>query len=335
MKRKIRFFLPLVAALTLSSCNFNFFGLFGGNNGNQTISKTQGYYADYDLELDNADLETELQRMCFEKHTKYILYSNYNSYCSKKTLSAGKYTNSIEAISDGATKNQWFYTGKEASGYGTREHVWPCANSASLWVHDGASNQGVHNVDYSQYVGGGSDLYHVRTSNSVVNTARGNSKFVDFDDPEFDGIRSEVIEKGENGGKYTIKLQGYETTAQGVVQYAKKAEPADEMKGDIARILVYVWIHYGRHGYTPEGQIVNGNKIYAYSDMIGSLNLQNIMGYDTLAKCCKKLVEWNNLDKPSEVEKLRNDTVQKIQGNRNPFVDFPELMEQLFDSYLD
>ena len=40
--------------------------------------------------------------------------------------------------------------------------------------------------------------------------------------------------------------------------------------------------------------------------------------------------EWNNLDKPSEVEKLRNTTVQKVQGNRNPFVDYPDLVEKMF-----
>ncbi len=53
------------------------------------------------------------------------------------------------------------------------------------------------------------------------------------------------------------------------------------------------------------------------------------MGYDSEERCLEVLKAWNKLDAPSNVEKLRNETVQKIQGNRNPFVDHPELVDQL------
>ena len=214
--------LPLImlGSITLSSCYVDLgFIRFGKKvDENTFISKTEGYYKGYDLELENADLETELQEMCFDKHKNYVLYSQYNTYCMRVTGKKGR--NSIEAIADGSTINQYFYTGKEAGGYGTREHVWPCANSAGLWSHDGASNSSVHNVDYTAYVGGGSDLFHVRTCNTTINTMRGNSKFVDFDDPEFEGIRSTVVEKGEKNGKYNIKLQGLNADNE----YANKNE---------------------------------------------------------------------------------------------------------------
>ena len=45
----------------------------------------------------------------------------------------------------------------------------------------------------------------------------------------------------------------------------------------------------------------------------------------------KIMVKWNNLDPVSETEKLRNQTVQAIQGNRNPFVDYPHLMAKCFN----
>ena len=54
------------------------------------------------------------------------------------------------------------------------------------------------------------------------------------------------------------------------------------------------------------------------------------MGYSTNKKCQEVLKEWNELDPPSAVEKLRNNTVQKVQGNRNPFVDYPEIANYIF-----
>lgn len=292
-------------------------------------SEIDKYYKDYNLGLNGIDLQKELQKMCFDKHTRYITYGQVNSYFSKKTSKDG-YINSAEAVSDGSTLNQWFYTGKEAIGYGTREHVWPCANSGQLWEHDGS---GVHDVDNNNYVGGGSDLYHVRTVNRAVNTARGNSKFVDFDDSEFDDIRTEVIEYGENNGKYTLKLQGYSylTPHLGDPAYAKLCEPADEMKGDVARILLYVYVHYKEIGNTPEGSKTSGGIEYSYEDMCGNLLLTSILGYNDVSKCEELLSSWNELDPPNEVEKLRNETVQKIQGNRNPFVDYPELVNKMFN----
>ena len=173
-------------------------------------------------------------------------------------------------------------------------------------------------------------MYHIRTANTTVNTARGNSKFVDFDDEEFDAIRGGVTEVGENNGKYNIKIQGYETTSSGGIQNAQKCEPDDHMKGDVARIVLYVYIHYCERGVTPEGGVKSGSNTFNYSDMTGSLALTDIMGYEDEARCKEKLVEWSKLDPPSDVEKLRNTTVQKIQGNRNPFVDYPELVDKIF-----
>lgn len=321
--KKIKLILPLIAmATSLSGCWIE----FGDNDGDsqQTID---AYYKDCNLNLAGDRLAMELQKHSFAKHTQWILYSQFNSYCSKKTLEDGSYRNSIEAIKDGSNVNQWCYSGKEAGGTGQREHVWPCANSGSLWVHNDSA--GSHYVDGTGYFGGGSDLYHVRTCNGPLNNARGNGKFVDFDDKEFASIRKDVVEKGETGGKYTIKLQGLNSDQQ----YADKAEPDDHMKGDIARIVLYVWLHYSERGVTPSGNAVAklGSYSYShpYSEMTGNLSLTNIMGYTSLERCKEKLIEWNNMDKPSNVEKLRNKTVQAIQGNRNPFVDHPELVDKI------
>ena len=42
------------------------------------------------------------------------------------------------------------------------------------------------------------------------------------------------------------------------------------------------------------------------------------------------LVEWHRMDPVSEKEKARAIEVNKIQGNRNPFIDYPELVEYIW-----
>ena len=40
---------------------------------------------------------------------------------------------------------------------------------------------------------------------------------------------------------------------------------------------------------------------------------------------------WDKLDPIDELERERNDKIEKIQGNRNPFVDYPNLADQVKD----
>ncbi len=332
---KKRFLFPIFAALiSLTACDF----IRIEDNTPKEEEQEPAYdvdeevvdshYSGYDLTKSGGRLLLELQRYCFDKHTQWITYGQLNSYFSKTST-----RNSAEAVADGSNLNQYFYTGKEASGTGTREHVWPCANSGSLWVHDnpGTGNFSAHYVDNSYYVGGGSDLYHVRTCNSKVNTARGNSKFCSFDDPEYADKKSLTVEYGENGGKWNIRMLGASELSGGGYEYADRTEPDDHMKGDIARIVLYVYTHYMDRGIAPDGGFKPKNYSYTfqYSEMTGSLPLTQIMGYGTEERCLEVLKAWNKLDAPSTVEKLRNDTVQKIQGNRNPFVDYPNLVDQL------
>ena len=39
-------------------------------------------------------------------------------------------------------------------------------------------------------------------------------------------------------------------------------------------------------------------------------------------------IDWNNVDAPSADEKKRNDIIEKIQGNRNKFIDNPKSAEK-------
>jgi endonuclease I len=322
MKRKFRFMFPLLlVALPLSGCTI--ISIKDEDDSESGTIIVDNFYKDYNLKKTGGRLIQELQRMCWDKHTNWITYSQTWSYFAKTDD-----RNSVDAISDGSEKVELFYTGAEKlpqrSYTYNREHVWPCANSSTLWTHDkpDAGSFSPHYVDYTYYVGGGSDLLHLRPANDAVNEGRGNSLFVDFDDPECVSYKDNIIEKTESGGKYPLYLYGSDS-------FSNRAEPHDKMKGDVARIVLYVYVHYQERGDTPEKSVISGGKEYKYSDMTGTLSLRNIMGYETEERCLEVLQAWNKLDPPSSVEKLRNDTVQKIQGNRNPFVDYPELVDRI------
>lgn len=304
MKRKlVALLIPALLSMSLlTSCDGGGHKLPGLPEG-----YGEGYYKDFNFDLRAGRMLYQIHNHMFEKHTKWTTYNSLEGYYNYTTT-----RDSIDAPESGTNKICYFYTGKitENRKYaGNREHVWPCANSAGLWTH----NAGDENEVVETYVGGGSDLYHVRPANDAVNEARGNSKFVDADD--FPNLTFEEV--GEKNGEYKVLLAGLKSGS-----YASKCEVADELKGDLARIIAYVYVHYSAIGEL-EGKYAKYNKY------CGGLNLTQVLDYPE-DKCMEKLCEWNRLDPPDEMEKLRNKTVQKIQGNRNVFVDYPKLMERMF-----
>lgn len=93
-------------------------------------------------------------------------------------------------------------------------------------------------------------------------------------------------------------------------------EPADEWKGDFARGYMYIVTAY--EDYANKWQSEGSNSLYNNT-------------YPTLKEWAYKLyIQWAKADKPNAVEVKRNNDVYKIQGNRNPYVDFPNLMEYVW-----
>ena len=93
--------------------------------------------------------------------------------------------------------------------------------------------------------------------------------------------------------------------------------PADEYKGDFARAYFYIAACYGdslKWLETGEPSIAVTNK-----------------GWQEFQPWLKDLlVEWHRLDPVSKKELDRAIEVNKIQGNRNPFIDYPELVEYIW-----
>lgn len=269
-------------------------------------TEISNYYSDCKLTGTGNSLMNELHRHSFAKHTYFVKYGETTSYLSK-----GKDAEAPDLV-PGEHKTIHFYTGNKTDYYsGTREHVWACNDSSGLWTHG--------KVDASDYIGGGSDLYHVRPCDSKVNTARGDAPYVCFDDSEFSSKKSATVEVGDSG-PYKLRIYGAEETSTGVYEYASLVEPSDEFKGDVARIVAYIYMHYNSFSGTPSSR----------SSMVGSLDLTKAIGYSSASKAKAVLKSWNKLDPPDDIEKRRNHSVQQIQGNRNPFVDYPNLMDSAF-----
>lgn len=52
-------------------------------------------------------------------------------------------------------------------------------------------------------------------------------------------------------------------------------------------------------------------------------------GGETSSADIEQLIKWSNEYPVTDYERHRNDKIQDVQGNRNPFIDFPELVEKV------
>jgi len=89
-------------------------------------------------------------------------------------------------------------------------------------------------------------------------------------------------------------------------------EPNDEVKGDIARIYFYMATCY-------QDSILGwiGNNA---SDVLGGTIYRPILDWEM-----ELMMRWAKIDPVDSVERARNAAVFEVQGNRNPFVDYPGL----------
>lgn len=93
-------------------------------------------------------------------------------------------------------------------------------------------------------------------------------------------------------------------------------EPSDEYKGDFARTYLYMVTCYEDYAPLWKGE--------------GLLMLENNTYPVFQPWAVRLLLEWNREDPVSPLEEERNETVYSIQGNRNPFIDYPQLAEYIW-----
>ena len=138
----------------------------------------------------------------------------------------------------------------------------------------------------------GHDMQSVRPTSTAVNSDRGNTPYGEtgnYYDPDDVKINNPDYKKSNNGS----------------------------YRGDAARIILYDYIVYGERA---------GHKNKMYN---GNAQLLSKLGTDGVFESIDVMVRWSEADSVSLTEMVRNDGAQDYQGNRNPFIDFPQLVRRL------
>jgi len=141
-----------------------------------------------------------------------------------------------------------------------------------------------------------SDLFHIYPVDSYINTIRNNYAYGEVNTP------NRVFTNGSKFGKNNREGSPSENAY----------EPIDDYKGDIARSFFYMATRY-----MFEDENFSTTQPMTYKSQLQPWAL-------------KMLMEWHVIDPVSNKERNRNNAVYTIQQNRNPFIDYPELVGKIW-----
>jgi endonuclease I/chitodextrinase len=257
------------------------------------VTAQQAYYNDVNIALTGIQLKNELATKITATHTNTLHYTPDVWTASKITDANPNNTNEVllyygwENGLDGDDTNDLYRdntlqdTGSGHSFRWNREHVY-------------AKSLANPNLE-TDTPGAGTDVHNLRPVDKTRNSTRNNLKF---------GAGS-GIPSGFSSVTYAGPL-GLNTNAW---------FPGDEWKGDVARIVMYMYLRYGNQ-CVPTAVGV-GNTQFTPDEMIDLF------------------LQWNVEDPVSDIEKNRNDYHENTsnsaaQGNRNPFIDNPYLATRIW-----
>lgn len=144
------------------------------------------------------------------------------------------------------------------------------------------------------------DAHHVWPSDKYVNAIHGNF-------PYGETKNGDVV--SSNGSKL----------GNGIEDGRKVFEVIDEFKGDIARVFFYFALTYGDKSIANNE---SGSRVFEFQK--GK--------YKIKSNYLKTYLKWNKNDGISQFDIDRNNGIFKHQGNRNPFIDYPELIKVYFEN---
>jgi endonuclease I len=149
-----------------------------------------------------------------------------------------------------------------------------------------------------------SDIQHLKPSDSKANSAKGSWPMAVVDGATT--YNNGCIKVGKSSSKPGMTLDAW--------------EPADEYKGDFARAYMYMVTAYEDYATLWTGNSINqlDNNTYPVFEQ---------WTVDLLLKWCRQ-------DPVSQKEITHNDEAYKIQGNRNPFIDYPLMDEYIWGTLM-
>ncbi|WP_397446981.1 endonuclease [Polaribacter sp. R77954] len=236
----------------------------------------QAYYNDVNLNLTGISLKEALATKIISTHTQFLFYD--------QVWDASKATD----VNPNNTQEVLLIYGFEN---GTDSDV---TNDRTRGIDNNGGSSGNWNREhvYSQSLGTpalsdsgpGSDAHHLRPADAQRNSSRNNRKFTE-------GTGNSGAQA--NAGWY----------------------PGDEWKGDVARMMMYMYVRYDDRCLPTNIGI--GDNSSTPDDMIDLF------------------LKWNAEDPVSDFERQRNTyhentANQNAQGNRNPFIDNPILATRIW-----
>lgn len=239
------------------------------------LAQIPTYYNDVNLSLTGLSLKDELATKIITTHTRNLSYSQVWSSSKITDLDPSNSANVI--LIYGYNDNDGNYITDR-----TRSKNANGGTSGTDWnrEHTYAKSLGTPNLGTS---GPGSDAHHLRPADVTFNGQRSSKKFAVGSGNAGDS----------NSGWY----------------------PGDEWKGDVARMMMYMYLRYG-NTCLPTGVGIGSSS--GTPDSMIDLFLQ-----------------WNAEDPISQIEINRNDYHGNssngfAQGNRNPFIDNPAFATQIW-----
>ena len=140
------------------------------------------------------------------------------------------------------------------------------------------------------------DLYNLNPSDQRANSQKSN----------YPPGHVKNADKFDNG---SFRIAKANTSGYGYICW----EPAPEYRGDFARTYFYMATAYEYLTWTAYPQFISDATYLMFSDSIQQV-----------------LLDWHRADPVSEKELCRADQISSIQGNRNPYIDYPELVEYIW-----
>ncbi|MBO7457627.1 MAG: endonuclease [Paludibacteraceae bacterium] len=244
-------------------------------------------------------------------YTKLTYDELYTAYYTSDVYPTG-HTNAGK-IWDMYSTVLWIPGEKECGNYSgegscyNREHSMP----KSWWGNSGnaykSNNQGC-------------DLVHLVPTDGYVNSMRSNYAFGEVASATYtsNGGLSKLGTSVNSISVSSSTISGTSVSVSGTTVF----EPADEYKGDFARIYMYMRARYSSLNLAQDagGTIHFNNTTSAAND-----SKYGWKDYSVIL-----LMKWHRQDPVSQKEIDRNNAIEKMQGNRNPFVDYPILAEYLW-----
>ncbi len=179
-----------------------------------------------------------------------------------------------------------------------------------------------HSIPKSWWGGGKnnmySDIFHLVPTDGYVNNRRSAYAFGEVQNTTYTYNGCKLGSSVSSISTDRNTLLGTTATCSGTV-----FEPKDEYKGDFARGYLGMIAKYSNSGFS----ITSGDGSMIFE------SFSNTQHFGLTQYGIVLLMKWHREDPVSRKEIDRNNGIQKTQGNRNPFIDYPYLAEFIWGEH--